>query len=147
MTSPVVAADPAMTVSAAARLMHKRHVKRLPVLDASGRLIGIVSRIDLLKTFMRSDESIRREVVDQVLARELRIDPKSVGVEVVEGLVKLSGQVATKSLVDLIAGTVARVEGTVGVDCRLAYRFGNPRGRSGGREAQPSAHTTALDLC
>ena len=64
--------------------MHTQRVKRLPVIDAEGRLVGIASRLDLLKAFMRSDESIRREVADQVLKRTLFIDPKDIGVEVNE---------------------------------------------------------------
>src|ERR1700730_5311293 len=82
MTSPVIAIAPEASVRRAAQIMHMQRVKRLPVIDVEGRLVGIVSRPDLLKTFMRSDESIRREVADQVLKKTLFIDPKDVGVEV-----------------------------------------------------------------
>ena len=62
MTAPAVTVTPQTTLTEAARLMHRRHVKRLPVVDDEGRLVGIVSRADLLHLFLRSDESIAREV-------------------------------------------------------------------------------------
>jgi CBS-domain-containing membrane protein len=123
MTSPAIAVGPAASVPEAARLMHRRRIKRLPVIDAEGRLVGIVSRSDLLKTFMRSDESIRREVADQLLRKTLFIDPNEISVEVNDGLVRLSGELETKSLADLVVRLVERAEGTVGVDSNLTYRF------------------------
>jgi CBS domain-containing protein len=51
-----VAIDPQATLAAAARRLHASGAKRLPVVDAGGRLVGIVSRLDLLKGFLRSDE-------------------------------------------------------------------------------------------
>ena len=67
MTSPAITIHPDATLSAAARLMNSRHLKRLPVVDAStsifgGNLIGIVSRCDLLSVFLRPDEDIAREI-------------------------------------------------------------------------------------
>lgn len=123
MSSPAITIGPAASVPEAARLMHRLRVKRLPVIDAEGRLVGIVSRYDLLKTFMRSGESIRREIADQVLKKTLFIDPKSIDVEVEDGLVGLSGEVETKSLADVVVRLVERVEGTVGVDSKLTYRL------------------------
>ena len=77
MTSPAITIGPTASVPEAARLMHSAHIKRLPVVDSAGKLIGIASRIDLLKTFMRSDESIRRDVADEVLKKALSIDPQN----------------------------------------------------------------------
>jgi CBS domain-containing protein len=123
MTSPAITIAPTASVPEAARLMRKTHVKRLPVVDAYGRLIGIASRIDLLKTFMRSDESIRKDIADEVLRKTLFIDPKTVEVDVTDGLVRLGGQLETRSLANLVVRMVERVEGTVGVDSKLTYRF------------------------
>lgn len=50
MTRDVITAQPDMSVLDAARRMADRHLKRLPVVDASGHLLGIVSRVDLLRT-------------------------------------------------------------------------------------------------
>lgn len=123
MSTPPITVSPSTTVAQAARLMHSKHVKRLPVVDEYGWLVGIVSRADLLKTFLRSDESIRREVVDEVLRRRFFVDPNTVDVGVRKGLVRLRGQVETRSLAALIEREVAAIEGTVGVDCDLSFRL------------------------
>ena len=67
MTSPPVTVAPEATVAEAARVMYGRRVKRLPVVDAAGRLAGIVSRVDLLGVYDRPDEEIRDEIVSQVI--------------------------------------------------------------------------------
>ena len=73
-------------------------MNRPPVVDRTGRL-GIVSRGDLVKAFLRSDESIRQEVRNHVLVRILHLDPQAVEVTADEGVVKLEGQLESKRLV------------------------------------------------
>lgn len=123
MSSPPITVRPSTTVAQAARLMHGKRVKRLPVIDDYGWLVGIVSRADLLKTFLRSDESIRREIVEHVLHRKFFVDPATVTVEVRKGLVRLRGQVETKSLSALIEREVEAIEGTIGVDNSLSLKL------------------------
>ena len=123
MHSPALCVGLGASVAEAARLMHKRAVKRLPVLDARGRLVGIVSRHDLLKTFLRSDESIRREICVDLLEKERWIDNRALEVGVKDGVVALAGEFETKSLADLFICLVGSVEGVVGVDSRLAFRL------------------------
>lgn len=127
MTSPAVSISPTATVAEAARLMYRKGVKCLPVVDAAGGVVGVVSRSDLLKTFMRSDESIRTDILEDLLRRSLFIEPSAVDVQVDHGLVRIGGQLETKSLVDLVVRMIGRIEGTVGVDSRLAYRFDDTR--------------------
>jgi CBS-domain-containing membrane protein len=98
-------------------------LKRLPVVDGRGYLLGIVSRADLLKPFLRSDESIRREVAEQILRRTLAIDPSHVTIDVRDGIVALDGHVETKSLAELAERLVEGVEGVVGVKDKLTYRL------------------------
>jgi len=132
MTSPALCVGLSASIAEAARLMHKRAVKRLPVLDARGRLVGIVSRQDLLKTFLRSDESIRREIHLDLLQKVPWIDHHAIEVEVDEGVVALAGQVETKSSADLVTRLIGAVEGVVAVDSTLAFRLNDtettPRG-------------------
>jgi CBS domain-containing protein len=123
MTHPALCIGSGASITDAARLMHKRTVKRLPVVDAHGRLVGIVSRHDLLKSFLRSDESIRREVADDLLSRALWIDQGAVAVSVQDGVVAVAGELETKSLADLVARLVGSVNGVVGVDSRLSFRL------------------------
>jgi len=67
MSRPAVTIDPEATLAAAARRLHASGVKRLPVVDVVGRLVGIVSRPDLLKGFLRSDEELHQEIVEDVI--------------------------------------------------------------------------------
>jgi len=123
MTSPAVTVRPEATLTEAARLMHRKHVKRLPVVDAEGRLLGIVSRADLLQPFLRSDESIEDEIRVGVLRHTLAIDPAAVLVTVADGVVRLEGQVETKSLARITAHLVQAVEGVVAVENRLSWNW------------------------
>jgi CBS-domain-containing membrane protein len=123
MSHPALCIGAGASITDAARLMHKRAVKRLPVVDTQGRLVGIVSRHDLLRSFLRSDESIRREVAEDLLARALWIDQQAVAVEVRDGVVALTGELETKSLADLVTRLVGSVDGVVGVDNGLAFRL------------------------
>lgn len=75
MSSPVVTARPSWTAVEAARLMERHRVKRLPVVDADGRLIGVLSRSDLLQLFLRRDRSIQEEIREDVVVRILRLSP------------------------------------------------------------------------
>lgn len=127
MTSPAITVGPGCPLPDAARLMYRKGVKRLPVVDGANDVIGIVSRADLLKPFIRSDESIRVDVVDDLLLQSLSIDPRTVDVSVDRGLVRIGGEVETRSLADLVVRMIGRIEGTVGVDSHLTYRFDDSR--------------------
>ena len=72
MTRPAVTTGPDELAARAARLMYSRKLQRLPVVDRDGRLVGIVSRADVLKVFHRTDEQIRREVTQDVIADQVR---------------------------------------------------------------------------
>jgi len=121
MTSPPVTVTPDDTLERAARLMYTRKVKRLPVVDVNGHLVGIVSRADLLAVFDRSDEDIRRQILDQVIRHELLTDPAAFTVEVKDGIVTLGGVAETNEFGHEIVQQVRHVEGVVAVRDRLSY--------------------------
>ncbi len=123
MTSPVIVVEPEATISDAADLMLHHHVKRLPVVDASGKLVGIVSRSDLLKVFTRPDPEIKREIESNVLQWTLMLPPGQVKVFVDEGVVRLEGQVDRRSEVPALTRIVARVDGVVDVQNEVGYRW------------------------
>ncbi|WP_020658870.1 CBS domain-containing protein [Amycolatopsis benzoatilytica] len=116
---------PAITVSVdddlrhAAQLMETHRVHRLPVLGEDGTLAGVVSRADLVRVFLRPDNEIRAEVRDEVLEREMCIDPASLYVAVQDGVVTLSGRVERYSMIPVIAALVGRVDGVVEVKEQL----------------------------
>jgi CBS-domain-containing membrane protein len=121
MTSPAVTVTPDDTLERAARLMYTRKVKRLPVVDANGDLVGIVSRADLLSVFDRSDEDIRQEILDQVIRRDLRTDPAAFTVVVKDGIVTLCGVAETSEFGNDIMQRVRHVLGVVAVRDRFSY--------------------------
>jgi CBS domain-containing protein len=128
MTAPPITVPPTATVAEAARRMHAAGVKRLPVVWQDGRLLGIVSRGDLLKVFARPDDAIRREIVDQVILRDFMMDPDRFLVRVQDGVVVLEGAVERRSLVPFVLRAVQGVEGVVRVENRLTYDV-DDRGR------------------
>ncbi|HET7465336.1 MAG TPA: CBS domain-containing protein [Candidatus Dormibacteraeota bacterium] len=116
MTREVVTVDASASVGAAARLMLERHVKRLPVVDGAGRVVGVVSRGDLLRVFLRSDESIRKEIANGLLNELPLLGRGRVQVEVADGVVRLDGEVESGALTGLLLRLVAAVPGVVGVE-------------------------------
>jgi len=90
MTAPAIVIGPAATLPAAARLMGTHHVRRLPVVDDDGRLIGIVSRRDLLSVFLRPDDAIAADV-REVLDEFLLADAGNAEATVRNGVVTLTG--------------------------------------------------------
>jgi CBS domain-containing protein len=115
MTAPALTVEAGATLAQAARTMARARVKRLPVVDGTGRLGGVVSRADLLKVFLREDESIAEEVRREVVAYLFPAPASSVRVEVHEGVVLLAGRVRDRSLVPVAARLVRAVEGVVDV--------------------------------
>jgi CBS-domain-containing membrane protein len=119
MTSPAVTVREDDTVERAARLMYTRGLKRLPVVDAQGRLTGIVSRTDVLTVFDRTDEEIRLEIVGQVIPR--LSEPSWYSVQVKDGIVTLEGTPETNSIGHEVLHQVRLVQGVVAVRDRLVY--------------------------
>lgn len=123
MTSPAVTIGPDAGVAQATRVLHHHGIKRLPVVDPAGPLLGIVSRADLLKVFLRSDADIAREVRQQVLVRAMWIDPDTVRVNVRDGVVTLTGQLERRSLIPNTVNLVRGLDGVVDVVDRLTFEL------------------------
>jgi CBS-domain-containing membrane protein len=121
MTTAVVAVRPDDTVERAARLMYDRGVKRLPVTDTQGHLVGIISRADVLSVFDRTDEDIRKEITDEVILGEFLVDPAILAVAVKDGIVTLAGRPETNETGHEIVRRVRHVQGVVAVCDRLDY--------------------------
>ena len=121
MTRPPVTAAPEDSVEQAARMMHFMRVKRLPVVDSGGQLVGIVSRSDVLAVFDRPDEDIRKDIVDTMLRHEFLIDPRLFKVTVVSGVVTMEGCPETAALGRALVRKARHVPGVVAVRDRLTY--------------------------
>lgn len=121
MTTPAVTIQPDAGVAQAARTMHTKHVKRLPVVTADGRLVGVVSRVDLLGTYDRPDADIRSEIIKQVIESEFGLDSRALTVTVELGVVTLSGPVGSEPVAVSLLDAVRRVDGVVAARDRLRY--------------------------
>ena len=121
MTAPAVTIGPDASVANAARLLHRHGIKRMPVVDPAGPLLGIVSRADLIKVFLRSDTEIAQEVRQEVLVRAMWVDPDTVTVKVHDGVVTLSGQLERRSLIPITVSLVHGLDGVVDVVDRLSF--------------------------
>jgi CBS domain-containing protein len=108
----------------AARLMETSGVKRLPVTNSDGRLVGILSRSDILKVFARGDSEISQEIRSEVIERILWLEPASLTVDVADGVVTLEGTVPTKSDSRILEEMTRRIDGVVGVSAeRLRHEL------------------------
>ena len=121
MTRPAVTATPGDPVEQAARMMHFMRVKRLPVVNSGGQLVGIVSRSDVLAVFDRPDEDIRKDIVDTMLLHEFLIDPRTFSVTVESGVVTMEGCPETAALGHALVRKARHVPGVVAVRDRLTY--------------------------
>ncbi|MEU0133042.1 CBS domain-containing protein [Streptomyces sp. NPDC006296] len=121
MSRPAITAGPRWNAVQAARVMEENRIKRLPVVDGEGRLVGVLSRSDLLQVYLRRDRAIQEEILEEVVTRTLRLSPSSLSVEVSEGLVTLSGTVRSRSTVPVLVRLCQSVDGVVDVVDRLAH--------------------------
>jgi CBS domain-containing protein len=121
LTAPPVIIGPDATVAEAARLMLSRRVKRLPVVGKSGRLVGIISRTDVLRVFERPDEQIRADVTRAAGAAGVTLDPGSLVVTVNSGVVTVAGPVPGRAAALNLLRAARDVEGVVAVRDRLGY--------------------------
>jgi len=125
-TSPMVVTHPDASLVEAAKEMTRRHAKRLPVVDTENRLVGIISRADLLKVFLRDDEENRHEVISEILVRMLWANPERFDVQVRDGIVTLSivtlsGELEQRSHIPIAVQLPHRVDGVIDVVDRLSY--------------------------
>ncbi|MFJ9668116.1 CBS domain-containing protein [Streptomyces sp. NPDC101219] len=118
MTSPALCAQEDWSVVDAARVMAQHGVKRLLVVGADGRLTGVVSRSDLLRVFVRKDQAIRTEIVEDVLVRSLGESPSAVDVTVSHGFVVLTGRLSSGAAPAKLVELCRDVDGVVEVEFR-----------------------------
>jgi len=121
MTRPAVTIGPDETVTHAARLMYSKRVKRLPVTDEDGKLIGIVSRADVLSVYGRPDADIRHEITEDLILKMYLCDSAHFTVTVKDGIVTLEGMPERLEVGRDIVESAKHVVGVVAVRDRLSY--------------------------
>lgn len=126
MTAPAITVSAAESVSVAARIAARAHVRRLPVVDERGAIVGIVSRSDLLRVFLKGDDELRDYIADDVIGRRFLLQPGAVAVDVVDGVVTLRGQVETKPMLGPLLDDIRSLAGVVAVHSELGYEAEYP---------------------
>lgn len=126
MTSPAVTVHPDVPVVVAARVMRERRLKRLPVVDADGALVGIVSRVDLLSVYDRPDSDIFAEVMK--IIGGVGLNQADFDVTVASGVVTLAGFTGPQETALELAARIRHVEGVIAVRHRLVVRQANDPG-------------------
>ncbi len=123
MVTKVVTIQAEESVAAAARLMTECRVRRLPVVDGEGRLEGIISRSDVVKSFLREDAEIVKDVDELLTMRLILVDPDEVEVSSTGGVVELSGVVETRADALFLAEVVSLLDGVVRVQNLLRWQI------------------------
>lgn len=123
MTSPPITVPTTATLADAARLMQERNVRRLVVVDAQGRIAGILSRSDVLQVFLRTDEDLRAEISHSLIPALLPDVPEGLTVAVRWNIVTLSGEVDRRSDAEILVRMAGGLDGVVSVVDHLSYRW------------------------
>lgn len=125
MSRGVVTVPPNVEIYEAAKIMAVQEVKRLPVVDEDNRLLGVISRSDIVSIYTRPDDVIEDEIREDLIRRVLFIDPDGVQVGVANGVVTLSGQVATRSEASMLEELTNRLDGVLRVESKLTWTEGD----------------------
>lgn len=122
MSPPVRLVTPGASVSEAARILHHDHAHALLVIDQADRLIGIVTRADVLKVFLRPDAELETAIEREIAQLRRAFPDDKVTATVRDGLAVIEGETWVRSACERIAAHAASVPGIVGVDNRVRYR-------------------------
>ncbi|MGB8940124.1 MAG: CBS domain-containing protein [Streptomyces sp.] len=139
MSRPAVTVHAEDTVAFGARMMAQRGVERLPVVDDKDRLVGMVTRRDLLQLFLRPDALLHREVVEEVLGRALCLPLTVVMVDVHDGVVTLTGEVERRIEATVAQRMAQQVDGVIDVLSELTWRIDDSVGEAVAEELKDVA--------
>jgi CBS domain-containing protein len=120
MTSPAVTIESWRSISEAAAVMTERKINRLPVVDDDA-IVGIVTRADLVRAYVRTDEQLAREIKEEVIARSLWLEPALFEVSVDNGVATVRGQVDLRSEAEAMEHMIRRTPGILEVFCDVTW--------------------------
>ena len=128
MSAGVVTTGPDTEVYDAAKMMTFQDIKRLPVVDEDSRLLGIISRADIVSVFTRPDDVIEDEIREDLIRRVLFIDPDELNVTVTNGVVTFVGEIGTRNEARLLVELASRLDGVLHVESKLVWRLDDGTG-------------------
>jgi CBS domain-containing protein len=120
MTTPAVTVASGRPVAHAAELMLDLSIDRLPVVD-SGRLVGILTRADLVRALVRDDAEIERDIREDGIVRTFWMPSDELTITVEQGDVRLEGRVDSEEVGESISAFARQVPGVVSVDSKLTW--------------------------
>ncbi len=123
MTTPPITIGADRPIREVAATMVDRRVNRLPVVEEDGRLVGVVSRADLVRAYLRLDADIRETVRDDIIRGTMWLDPDDLEIKVKEGIVEIGGTVDRRSTARIIEKLIGLADGVAGVRSSLAWEF------------------------
>ncbi len=133
MSEGVVTTGPETEIYDAAKMMTFQDIKRIPVIDEDGRLLGIISRADIVSVFTRPDDVIEDEIREDLIRRVLFIDPDQMDVGVSRGVVTFTGTVGTENEARLLSELASRLDGVLRVESDLSWRHAGDAPEAGRR--------------
>lgn len=123
MTAPAVTIGTDATVTAAARLLAEKNIRRLCVIDDGGLLVGVVSRRDVIGTFLRPDNDIRDDIEERVFKKGMWLFPGSLAVAVTDGVATLDGKVERRTTAQIAGQLTHAIPGVVAVHNNVRYEL------------------------
>ncbi len=120
MTSPPITITSSRPVTEAAAIMTSRQVNRLPVVD-DGKLVGVISRADLVRAYVRSDDELATTIRQDVILKILWLDPAGFDVVVKGGVATIGGRVERRSTAEMLEESVRMVPGIVDVQASISW--------------------------
>jgi CBS-domain-containing membrane protein len=143
MSAPAVTIDAGRPLREAAAVMIDRSVNRLPV-TADGRLVGIVTRADLVRAYLRLDQEILHAVTEDVVRRTMWLDPAALDIDVRDGVVRLGGTVDRRSTARILEKLIGLVDGVALVESMLTWELDDSGiGPGGETEHEPGSASVA----
>jgi CBS-domain-containing membrane protein len=122
MAENLFTVSPDATLVEAARTMTTHAVKRLPVVTREGKLVGVISRRDVVAAFTRPDELIEDEIKEDILRRLLFLDPSLLEIAVDAGVVTISGELPTRTDTRLLEAMVQRTDGVIRAEIDVTWK-------------------------
>lgn len=143
MSSPVVTVEADRPLREAADLMIDRRVNRLPVV-VEDRIVGIVTRADLVRAYLRLDAEIEQVIREEILRHTMWLDPALFTIDVREGIVDIRGRVDRRSTATILAKLIGLVDGVAVVHSALRWDLDDSKMEpSGSSEREPGAASVA----
>jgi len=123
MTSPAITVLDSSSITVAARMLAEHKVRRLCVVNLAGNLVGVISRRDIISTYLRDDKQILADIREHVFRKGMWLFPETLTADVEAGEVTLEGEVRNRTTAQVAAQLTQKVPGVVGVHNKIRFEI------------------------